>query len=116
MSDLWRQGLPVMREAMKKGPAARNDTAEEDLVIAEACYLHFQSVANQVGFYVSRDEGNRDGMRMAAREEIELAIRLYRLARRHSVIGYEATNHYYYRPLDLAEKILNCEQILRAEG
>jgi hypothetical protein len=27
-------------------------------------------------------------------------------------IGYEASNHYYYRPLDLAEKILNCRQII----
>jgi hypothetical protein len=26
-------------------------------------------------------------------------------------IGYEATNHYYYTRMDLAEKILNCLQV-----
>jgi hypothetical protein len=31
------------------------------------------------------------------------------------VIGYEASNHYYYRPTDLAEKILNCQYVLDHE-
>ena len=37
-------------------------------------------------------------MRALAKAEIELARRLYPLAKRHSVIAYEASNHYYYRP------------------
>ena len=51
-------------------------------------------------------------MRELAREEMELARRLYPLARRHSVIAYEASNHYYYRPADLLEKIVNCQYLL----
>jgi hypothetical protein len=43
---------------------------------------------------------------------MELARRLYPCARRHSVIAYEASNHYYYRPTDLIEKILNCRFVL----
>jgi len=31
------------------------------------------------------------------------------------VIAYEASNHYYYRPADLAEKILNCQWLLDNE-
>ena len=54
-------------------------------------------------------------MRELARQEIELARRLYPIARGHSVIGYEASNHYYYRPADLIEKILNCRYLLDHE-
>ena len=30
----------------------------------------------------------------------------------HSRIGFEASNQYYYVPVDLAEKILNCRDLL----
>ena len=55
----------------------------------------------------------RARMEQIARAEIELAKRLYAISRQDSTIGYEATNHYYYRPLDLAEKVLNCDQVIR---
>jgi len=51
-------------------------------------------------------------MRAAARDEIETARQLFALAREDSRIGYEASNHYYYLPVDLVEKVLNCRQIL----
>ena len=62
-----------------------------------------------------RPEDKQAGAPMAeiARDEIELARRLYRIARHDSTIGYEATNHYYYRPLDVAEKVLNCDDVIR---
>ncbi len=62
-----------------------------------------------------RPEDKQAGAEMAeiARDEMELARRLYSIARRDSRIGYEATNHYYYRPLDVAEKVLNCEDVIR---
>jgi hypothetical protein len=37
---------------------------------------------------------------------------MYGFARRHSVIAYEASNNYYYRPVDLLEKIVNCQHLL----
>jgi hypothetical protein len=51
-------------------------------------------------------------MGLIAKHEIELAKDQFRVARRHSMIAYEASNHYYYTPLDLVEKILNCRQII----
>jgi hypothetical protein len=76
-------------------------------------------VANQIEFYRLRDQGisgaNLSRLRELAQAEMELARRLYPRARRHSVIAYEASNHYYYRPLDLAEKILNCRHLLDHE-
>lgn len=99
----WERALGILRQAL-------DGQYREDLAIAEVCGLHFRSVANQIEFYQLRDQGG--DWRKVVREELQLARRLFTLARRHSVIGYEASNHYYYRPLDLAEKILNCRQLL----
>jgi len=123
LAILWRPGLDQFREAMKK---ATRRYAALDLAIAETCLNHFQSVANQVQFYILRGrlekagEAGREAIRreMAtlAREELRIAKAQYRLVRRHSMLAYEGSNHYYYRPLDVAEKILNCRWILDQIG
>ncbi len=122
MTILWKSGLEVFRRGIRKVPVSRRATAETDLAIAETCGNHFESTANQVRFYILRgeletaDPARRkqilDEMRTLAEREIELARRQFQVARRNSLIAYEASNHYYYRPLDLAEKILNCRYIL----
>ncbi|MEX2261653.1 MAG: hypothetical protein WD696_06860 [Bryobacteraceae bacterium] len=119
MAGLWEQALPKFRKALESVPAVKRLLAMEDLAIAETCSIHFRSTANQVEFYILRD-GDRtpaslQRMREIAKQEIDLARRLYPLAVKHSVIAYEATNHYYYRPPDLAEKILNCQYLLDHE-
>jgi hypothetical protein len=116
MAGRWEKALPVFRAAVGRVPEWQKARAEEDLAVAEACALHFRSVANQVEFYLLRDgagqAGDRERMRALAAQELELARRLYGLSRRHSVLAYEASNHYYYRPLDLAEKVLSCQHLL----
>ena len=44
--------------------------------------------------------------------EIELARRQHRLQSADSRIGFEASNHYFYVPLDLVEKVVNCRWLL----
>ena len=117
MAEGWERALPVFRKAVERVPAAGTQQAREDLAIAETCQIHFRSTANQLEFYLLRD-GKRSPealarMRALVADEIELARRLYPLARRHSVLAYEASNHYYYRPLDLAEKIVHCQYLLK---
>jgi hypothetical protein len=119
MADLWGKALPGFRKALESTPAPKKRQAEEDLAIAETCYLHFRSTANQLAFYVLRD-GPRtpeavERMRGLVKDEMDQARRLYPLAKRNSVIAFEATNHYYYRPADLGEKILNCQWLLDHE-
>lgn len=124
MATLWRQGLSVLRRAATKVPPRATAAAEAELAIAETCYHHFQSTANQVEFYALRERLAAAGgaerarilkqMRRIARAEIEIARRQFLVARRHSAIAFEASNHYYYTPLDLAEKILNCRQVLES--
>lgn len=125
----WGEGVKLL----EKLPAAGSE-ARLELAIARTCHAHFESVANQVEFYLLRDEllraeALRDEAQAAnaprreqirqrlvaiAKRERELAVRLYRVAREESLIGYEASNHYYYTPADLLEKILNCEYVIEA--
>ena len=44
--------------------------------------------------------------------EIDLARRLYAIQARDSRMGFAATNQYFYVPRDLAEKVLNCRDLL----
>ena len=53
-----------------------------------------------------------NGFGEVLRAEIQLARQLHQIQSRDSRIGFEATNHYYYIPQDLLEKILNCEHLL----
>lgn len=122
MASMWKEGLVPLQEALMKVPEGKWKTAALDLAIAETCHHHFQSVANQMEFYVLRDklaQARGSGrteilkrMRAIAAQEIELARRQFLLARQNSTIGFEASNHYYYTPLDLVEKVLNCRDII----
>ncbi|MEB2362085.1 MAG: hypothetical protein OZ929_12165 [Bryobacterales bacterium] len=117
MAALWKEGLATFRRVVPVVPAHKKRFAELDLAIAETCYYHFQSTANQLEFCILRekigDRAARARMRRIAEEEIELARRQFPIARDQSVIAYEASNHYFYTPLDLVEKVLNCSHVIR---
>ena len=122
MSEKWEKGLDALRRALKQVPEHLRADARKDLGVSETCFIHFRSVANQVKFYLLRQQlesatGDlrriRAEMAALCRDEIDLARRLYPIARRDSRLGYEASNHYFYRPLDLAEKVLNCDRVIR---
>jgi hypothetical protein len=113
MAALWKPGLALMERAVAAAPEGKRRGAAMDLAIARTCYHHFQSVANQVEFYRLRDSGgSRSRMRELVQNEIVLARAQYPEARSWPVIGYEASNHYYYTPLDLVEKVLQCRRLL----
>ena len=42
-----------------------------------------------------------------------MAKQLFTLARIDSRIGFEASNQYYYLPLDLVEKVIGSEEVLK---
>ena len=123
LADLWRAGADRFRAAMEDVSPNKRSQAEADLAIVDTCYRHFRSTAIQVEFY--RLRGQLDGsdrratlqrMHDLAAADMVLAREQYRTARRNSLIAYEASNHYYYTPLDLAEKVLNCVQVMEEIG
>jgi hypothetical protein len=123
LAQLWEGGLQQFRAALPRVSKEKAALARKDLGIAETCWLHYRSVANQIQFYSLRGQLAKalpatrssmlNEMRQIARSEMGLARQLYTIARQDSTIGFEASNHYYYRPLDLAEKVLNCEYLIR---
>jgi hypothetical protein len=101
----------------------QQQNVRDELSVAEAAAIHFRSTANQAIFVQKRRalDAARPGPAAAAlrkeleqvlQHEIRLAHRLYAIQSRDSRIGFEATNHYYYVPLDLVEKVLNCRDLL----
>ncbi len=125
MASLWSAGIPPFEKAAKKASTPDNRAnARADLAIAEAAGLHFLSVADQIRFIIARkdhlDPSSTDGereralaeMRRAAVNEIRTARRMFTLSRADSRIGFEASNHYYYLPLDFVEKVIDCEWVM----
>lgn len=95
---------------------------DSEYTVAETCAIHFRSVVNQVRFVQARNALDDaapdervallDTLEAAVRSELELAKHLHAVQRRDPRIGFEASNHYFYVPIDLAEKVLNCEDLL----
>jgi len=83
---------------------------ELDMFRAEA--MHFASCRDQVRFVLARDAGDREGVKRYARAELERAKAYWPLVRADSRIGYESSNHYFYVPRDLLEKVLSCRAAL----
>lgn len=114
----WAEGVAILERIDIRG----QKEAVLELAIARTCHTHFESTANQVEFYLLRDEAPgaapertqaiRARMIELAQRERELARLQFEVTQGESLIGYEASNHYYYTPADLLEKILNCDQVI----
>ena len=120
----WEQGLRHFEKVVDTATGEGRAAAVSDLTVAKAVYLHFASVANQVRFVLARDalsqpdigdkqrQQLRKHIRQLAERESSLARDLFVVTSRDSRIGYEASNHYFYVPLDLVEKVVNCDFII----
>ena len=125
MADGFDAAIAKLREAGKsaEGSADQKHALQRELDVADACAIHYRSVANQARFVSARqalaaattaDAANLqlETLRQVLTDEMELARRLYAIQARDSRMGFEASNQYYYVPTDLAEKVLNCRDLL----
>jgi hypothetical protein len=107
----------------KKLTAEQRAAALKELNVGEAAAIHFRSVANQARFIMARRrlegaKSQEDAQSACAelerllRAEMALAQGLHAIQTRDSRIGFEATNQYYYVPVDLVEKVVNCHDLL----
>ncbi len=122
----WRPGIAELELAVEKAPQAVRKETEADLRYARAAAINFESVANQVRFILARDAlastpaalspeervGLQADARRALESEIDLARQLFSLTHEDSRIGFEPTCQYFYLPLDLVEKVINCRWLL----
>jgi len=98
----WRAAIAAM------GDGGKRAFAEKEYGIFRTAALHFASVADQVRFVQARDAGDGAAMAAIAARELARAKEELGLARADSRIGYESSNHYFFVPQDLREKILTC--------
>ena len=95
-SELWDQSTDRPRGRSPADPRGRSA---------------FRSSANQVRFILRATDSRRDEMIRLLDAEAELAAELLPLTLEDSRIGFESSNQYYYTPLDLVEKVINCEYL-----
>jgi formylglycine-generating enzyme required for sulfatase activity len=126
LAEGWRSGIPLLKAAVENAPPERRAEGRAELRYAQVAAIHFQSVADQTRFTVARDKladsartlsveersALRNEIRRILQSEIVLACRLFALAQEDSRIGFEAANQYFYVPLDLVSKVVNCRWLL----
>jgi len=126
VADGFTSALARLRTAAalaKEVPVAQRRALEAECRVAEATALHFRSTANQARFVVARRAvaaaahpseaaPHLATLERVLHDEIRLARNLCQLQQSDSRLGFEASNQYFYVPLDLVEKVLNCRDLL----
>ena len=131
---VWIKQMEKVREGFARGNGiwsrlavqAQDSQRQEvtrELGLSRAMELHFASCVNQARFVAERDKllaasdaavraACRAELRSAVQAELAAAKQLLPLVKADSRIGYESSNHYFYIPQDLLEKVLCCRAIL----
>jgi hypothetical protein len=131
MAEGFWPGIAALQLALQEAPPDRRKEVQGDLWFAQAAGKIFQSVANQARFIMAREalvakqpwnelreqptegrESQLTEMKRCLESEIVLARQLFTIAREDSRIGFEPTCQYFYLPLDLVEKVVNCRWLL----
>lgn len=126
MAEGWQRGMTELELAVEKAPPDHRPQVQADLRFARAAGIHFQSVANQAHFVLARDAlaGSSEALSLKERRDLQarierslqsellLARQLLTLVRQDSRIGFEPSCQYFYLPLDLVEKVINCRWLL----
>jgi hypothetical protein len=125
VADGIARGADTLLAAANAADEAREDHAAllKEWSVAAAAAIQFRSAANQARFVLARDrlagglagaeaEATLGELERLLNAEIDLARRLYDIQSHDSRVGFEATNHYFFVPTDLAEKVLNCRDLL----
>jgi hypothetical protein len=120
----WLGGISDLRRAIDICDCREVNGLQKDLGVAIAAHNHFASACNQVRYIITRDalQAHSDGVPTEAElderlveilnSEIKLSVELHELSRRDSRLGFEPSNHYFYVPGDLVEKVINCVSLL----
>lgn len=102
LCDKWAEGLKLLE----------NEPLNETVIMGRAAYCLYSSCLNQIRFYRARAKDDREAMLRCAQAEKETAKEMLKLMNLEPAIGYEAANHYYFSRGQIAEKIINCANVI----
>ncbi|MEO5803267.1 MAG: hypothetical protein ABIR24_07030 [Verrucomicrobiota bacterium] len=114
MCDRWDDGLKDLQEAVSKS-GSRHKMAERDLGVAWMVGYYWRAYANDMEFYKARDAGDIAGMKRIAAEELKATEQAFRLVRADSRFGWELELQYFYRPLDVLERLISLDAVLEPQ-
>lgn len=106
LAEGWREGVEIL--AAHEG---KNAEFDDMLLVARACLCHFESAWYHAAFVLAREANDREEMLSFLRAERETVLSLIEIRKKDSRIGYEASNHYFYSLNDLAEKLVNLDDV-----
>jgi len=117
VADGFAEAAQGLRATLAIGKGEQVKAAGLEAGVMSACALHWRSVAQQTRFILARVAAEKqaptaseiENMRRILDEETRAAVELHGLQMADSRLGFEASNHYFYVPLDLAEKVINCQ-------
>lgn len=115
LCDRWDDGVEDLKEAAGKASGSRRRLAERDLGVAWMTGYHWRAYAHGLDFYRARDSGNAAELKAVATRELEATEQAFRLVRSDSRLGWEAELQYFYRPLDVLERLLSLDAVLEPQ-
>ena len=108
--DVYINQLKKLSEEWKAGLSYIADMPDNDYKqMAMAGYIIFRSSYLQAEFIDKRDKESKEYLLKIVKEEKDLALSMYDIMTKNSLVGYEAANHYYYTKTMLMEKLLNLD-------
>ena len=116
VAEGFAEGCRLFEDVVAKCAPEKRAVAERELAMYRAEQLHFRSSVDQARFVIARALGDKATMRSCADRELDAAKTLLPLCAADSRIGYESSNHYFYIPQDLREKIVSTRMILDSLG
>ena len=112
---VWGQGCVEL----EKLPATPE--IAEMKICAKTAYLHFKAdyLQTQFSYYKKQDIAQADvkeKLKALIAEDISTAKKLLTLISQSALVGFEASNHYFYNQRNVIEKIINLNNLLKDLG
>lgn len=113
-ADVYARLMGAVADGFAEGCRLMEGVADpKELALFRAEGMHFETCRDLTLYVMARAKGATSAMRTAVQRERTRAKAYWPLVRGDSRIGYESSNHYFYIPNDVLEKVLACRLILR---
>ncbi len=109
----FRSAFNKLKKSVSENEVREMPHIKELLDVVEGATCIYESVYNQIKFIILRDSnGSIEKIVETLNNEIECAKTMFRLQTENSTFGYESANHYFFHPVSLIEKVINCSYLI----